>query len=109
MDILNALKSFFVGSAPIVAPLTTFALVFVWRWALSLQKALIDSHAKAAEDREAAALAFAKQIDAVQAEHVETAKDGLRIAGALEPLVQDVRDELVRRGRVLRQPKAPHP
>jgi hypothetical protein len=37
-----------------------------------------------------------------QREHVETALDGLRIAGALEPLVADIRDELVRRGRTLR-------
>jgi hypothetical protein len=99
MEVLNGLKAFFLGSAPIIGPLATFACVFLWRKHSALQDQLIAAAEKHATDLKAMADDFAKKLDDVQAEHVETAKDGLRIAGALEPLVRDVRDELLRRGR----------
>jgi hypothetical protein len=96
LDLLNGLKTFFAGASPFVAVLTTLAAGFLWR-----------SNAKKDEKILSLVDQFAKQIDEVQAEHVKTAKEGLAVAGALAPLVADVRDELIRRGRQLRSPPKP--
>ena len=99
MELLKGLKDFFIGSAPIVGPLMTAAVIYLWLRVGKLQDLLIAASEKHGEDLKSVTADFAKQLDAVQAEHVETAKGSLQIVGALEPLIRDVREELLRRGR----------